>query len=462
MRIHSFILFLYLFHTVLLAQVKPTAQTKEFDQITPQSPQGYKFTDYSDDGRGNGPKSSDVMIQAHLNAMRQMGSPGYSQYKRDVEELEAKGRLRELYEAEESINFNRNKATITDDELKKISDDYKNVYQQLNAMLTGKSKLSIIDASYAVENVYGNPYLSKQEYKNSFKESADYIHKWLSEHKYPKTPHNLHLAIQQFMNDTTSIQITLPDDKQSSQRKMHYPYKYDYTDYDGKQDYRNYFATKCAATGTGQCYSLPLIYLGLCEELGITANLSFAPFHSFIKFTAEDGKLYNYEPTSGWVMSDAWYQEYLFISKKSKETGIYLAPLTHKQVVANYLVDLATSYMKQTGVRFDTSFVNVCLANSKKYFPKNNNINAHLLRSTYYGVQIKKRCLELGLNRIDAISQYPDLIALNERLAANESLLRSIGYIDLPQAVYENLLSHQNNGTNLPNAKKKKSLYKLK
>jgi|GEM_PF-6378361 len=60
--------------------------------------------------------------------------------------------------------------------------------------------------------------------------------------------------------------------------------RYDFVDFWGREDTRKVFVTKLLATNSGQCQSLPQLYLILAEELGTTAYLAFSPEHSYIKF----------------------------------------------------------------------------------------------------------------------------------------------------------------------------------
>jgi len=335
---------------------------------------------------------------------------------------------------------------------------YQKSFSQINDMLIGKAKLSFNNAIYYMEAAYGSPYLDYLEYQKSISQSADFIKKWLQQKNIPLLPQNIHYAIQQFMGDTMSVTIKLPDQKKESKTITHFPFKYDYEDYMGKQDYRNYFATKCLATGTGQCNSMPIVYLQLCEALGVKGYLTFAPFHSFIKYKNQSGKVINYEPTSHWTISDKWYQENLSISQKAKMNGIYLDTLNKKQAVANSLIDLAVSYMLQTN-NPDTTFVLTCLNTANKYFPKKNNLSFYLAKSSLLSRQLSNALKLHGAKDISEAKNYPDTNLLYNRLLQNESYLNSLGYQELPQNVYDDMIQHQNNKTNDPNAKTKKSLF---
>lgn len=240
----------------------------------------------------------------------------------------------------------------------------------------------------------------------------------------------------------------------------HNPFKYDYEDYEGKKDYRNFFATKCLATGTGQCSSMPDVYLLLCEFLGIKGYKTFAPMHSFIKYKGINGAILSYEPTSHWNLPDKWYQEFMGVTNSAKKNGIYLDTLNKKQCIANAMVDLAISYM-QNNNDIDTAFVQKCLATSNKFFPNNNNLYAYLTQSGLLIRQLHKALAKHGVRDLAQANNYPDTSNLYMRLQQNEDYLKSIGYQDMSNKLYEQMLEQQTNKINSPDAKIKKSLFKI-
>lgn len=359
-----------------------------------------------------------------------------------------------LKEAEETDSRYSNSSTAENPE---IIQPFKKAFLQVNDMLIGKSKLSFINATYYTESAYGNAYLDYSKYQNTITESAEFIKRWLKENNLPLHPQNIHYAIQQFMGNTISIKV-LTDDKKGFKTITHSPFKYDYEDYDGKKDFRNYFSTKCLATGTGQCNSMPMVYLQLCEALGIKGYLTLAPFHSFIKYKNKDGKVINYEPTSHWTLSDKWYQENLAITQKAKMNGIYLDTLNKKQTVANSLIDLAISYMLKTNTP-DTTFIQTCLNTAQKYFPRKNNLSYYLAKSSLLSRQLISALKQHGAKDISEAKNYADTNYYYKKLQQNEAVLSELGYQELPQTVYDEMIEHQKNKTNAPDAKTKKSLF---
>lgn len=335
---------------------------------------------------------------------------------------------------------------------------YQSAFDKVNDMLSGKNGLSFTDACYYTEAAYGDAYMTHAEYKNSIAQSAAFIKKWMQQQHIPATALNMHYAIQLFMGDTMRVVMKLAD-KAGGEITTHYPFKYDYADYDGKTDYRNYFSTKCLATGTGQCNSMPIVYLQLCEALGVKGYLTFAPFHSFVKYTNDKGDIINYEPTSHWTISDKWYQDNLGVTPRAKAKGIYLDTLNKKQAVANTLVDLAISYILRKPDP-DSAFIMKCLTTAQQYFPKRNNVYVYLAHGSLLSRQLEKAMRKHGLQDLNEAKNYADTNNLYTSLMQNESYLTAMGYRELPQALYEEMVQHQKNGISTPDAKVKKSLYK--
>ena len=337
-------------------------------------------------------------------------------------------------------------------------ESYKKAFQRINDMLFGKQKLSYADASYYSEAAYGDAYMSYNEFKENIEQSANFIKKWMQQNKIPLAPENIHYAIQQFMGDTMSIATAL-DAKTGREMVTHFPFKYDYQDYEGKADYRNYFSTKCLATGTGQCNSMPMVYLQLCEALGVKGYLTFAPFHSFVKYKDTRGQISNYEPTSHWTITDKWYQDYLGINTKAKKSGIYLDTINRQQAVANTLVDLAISYIFLSN-NPDTVFVMQCLNTAQKFFPKRNNVYVYLAKSNLLSRELDQALKKYRIKDLSEVKNYPDTNKLYNALIQNENYLMSLGYEEMPQSIYEELIQNQKNKTNAPDAKIKKTLFK--
>lgn len=317
---------------------------------------------------------------------------------------------------------------------------YTDALQNTKEQLTGKRKLSVADAYFIMENAYGNSYLTKKEYDNILNEGAEFMQKWLVQNGYnPNDNEAKHLAIQKYLKDTLTITIISPDGIKPPQKITHYPYFYDYEDFKGEKDYRNYFTTKCLATGSGQCNSLPAVYNSFAEKLKAKSYLTFAPLHSFIKYPDNSGKIKSYEPTSSWHISDPWYSDNMFISPKAKESGIYLDTLNRKQIVANCVIDLAFGYLKKHGAS-DGEFVKECITTAMQYFPKKNNIQAYFVYSSLLARQLEMVLYQNQITDLKDINKSPEAVQLYSALLKNEEVIKQLGYQDTPEELYEELM----------------------
>ncbi|MFA6925166.1 MAG: hypothetical protein WC223_13055 [Bacteroidales bacterium] len=319
---------------------------------------------------------------------------------------------------------------------------YTDALNSLKNMATGNKPISLKDAFYITENAYGNTYLSYKEYCNIIKENTDFIKQMMIQNGLdPRNNEAIHKAIQKFGKDTTSI--NLPKNEMTKITiKKHIPYTYDYIDYKGEKDFRNYFVTKAFATGTGQCSSLPVVYGILAESLGATFYLSTAPNHSFIKYPDNAGKIHNYEPTSHWNISDDWYSEHMYITPQAENTGIYLDTLNKFMIIGDCIANLGISYLNKYGVA-DGTFLNECINASMKCFPKQNNLQAILLRSSVLAHMLDRLFYTNGIKDLKDIDKVKGARDLYEALQQNELLIKSLGYEEMPAGLYEQQMNLQ-------------------
>lgn len=341
---------------------------------------------------------------------------------------------------------------------------YWDALNSLKAMQSGQKPISLRNAYFQLESAYGNTYLTYKEYNEALNSSVNFIKKWMVENKLnPKDNEALNYAIQKFMKDTLVISNSNPDSQNPNSKTFHFPFRYDYIDFQGEKDFRNYFITKCVATGYGQCNSLPGNYLCFAEGLGAKAYLSLAPQHSFIKYPDDNGNIHNYEPTSNWNISDKWYQDNMFIGTKAKNKGIYLDTMNRRQIIADCMVDLAFGYMTKYGVA-DTKFVNDCIQSAMKEFPKNNNIRICFTYSKMLAGMLDRELYKCGIKDLKDIEKCPSAQQLYLELKKNEELISQLGYQEIPEKMYLEMMQlHTDRGTtqieNNINTKQKRNLF---
>ncbi|WKZ76160.1 MAG: hypothetical protein QY303_04525 [Vicingaceae bacterium] len=346
--------------------------------------------------------------------------------------------LNEVHSSENSRRFNM--SYYKSPEFTAKTKSYSDALQNLKEQLEGKRKLSVSDAYFVMENAYGNSYLSKKEYDQIIKQSIDFIKQWLVQNGYSlKDNDALHLGIQKFLSDTLVVTMNNPDNPNIPKKTIHLPFFYDYEDFKGEKDFRNYFLTKCLATGSGQCNSMPAVYSSIADGLGAKSYLTFAPHHSFIKYPDNNGNIHSYEPTSNWKIGDKWYQDNMFISPKAKANGIYLDTLNKKQIVANCMIDLAFGYLQKHGAA-DGEFVKECIASAMQHFPKQNNIHAYFVYSSLLARQLDRILYENKITDLKDISKVPEAQNLYNALLKNEETITKLGYQDQPDPLYDELM----------------------
>jgi hypothetical protein len=247
-------------------------------------------------------------------------------------------------------------------------------------------------------------------------------------------------------------------------KQKHVPLGYDYIDFKAQEDYRNTFVTKALATGWGQCNTLPAIYVILAEELGAKAWISYAPYHSFIKFTDDNGTMQNYDPASHMHITDQLYQDYLFISSDAEKSRIYLDTLSRKQTVASCLIDLSYMYLLQTKF-LDMLTAENWIDHSLKFFHKEEaNLQAWFIKSNIIVNQLNQEMRKYGIMDIKQVSSVEGLKPLYNKYVAAEEKIKELGYRDIPQEQYSLMMEHYkkkeeeqfNNGID---AKQKKELF---
>ncbi|MBI2967706.1 MAG: hypothetical protein HYY40_07825 [Bacteroidetes bacterium] len=340
--------------------------------------------------------------------------------------------------------------------------NYQNAFNKLKNMLEGKTPLSLADALYAEESAYGNLQMSYKEYKQNITECAAFSKQWMLENGLNSKNHEMvHLAIQKFMGDTLTIKNNKPDNIGGiSLPNSHKPFMYDYIDYRAEKDLNNYFLTKTLATGTGQCNTLPRVYLVLAEALGVNASLTFAPQHSFIKYQNNKGTFENYEPTIDWHMSDQDYTEQLSVMSSAIANGIYLKPLNKKEMIASIMIDLAYNFSREHWMA-DGKFMNECLDYA---LSKTTDSEGLLLKNLMFASKLDRVLEKNNITDLNDIEKYPEAVQAYKDFQDSENLLQLLGIQQFPESKYKAMLEKHDGRGKLQMAKNidtksKKSLF---
>lgn len=252
---------------------------------------------------------------------------------------------------------------------------YFKAYEELRKMLDGEAPLDLKKAIFAVENAYFNNQGSFEDFNNQIKELAELTSSYINQQGWDQSnPTTPLLALHQLFADTLTI-----EQPGLEEAVIHYPITYDFEDYRGREDFSNLFVSKVLATGSGQCYSMPQLYLLLAQELGGEAWLSFSPDHSFIKFKDENDHWYNLELTNGNIVSESWMMASGYMTIESIQNDIYLDTLSLKETIATKMVDLALGFGSKYG--YD-DFVLQAVEKGLEHHPEN--IPGIITKANYY------------------------------------------------------------------------------
>lgn len=256
------------------------------------------------------------------------------------------------------------------------ADFYEPAYQELAKMLDGRYPLSFKRAVFLTENAYFDNRLSYQEFSEQITALATVCRllkttndPYLLYDRSDKENVARNAAIFLMMKDSTRLRkgTTLP------------PFRYDFEDFDGDDDWRKMFVSKLLVTHKGNCHSLPYLYKILADETGAQTWLSLAPNHVYLKQHNRQDGWYNTELTSYTFPIDAWLTASGYISRETIISGIYMDTLTAKQNLVLCLVDLAKGYERKVGRVAAEPFVSKCATLALQHFP--HYINAQLLQA---------------------------------------------------------------------------------
>lgn len=178
---------------------------------------------------------------------------------------------------------------------------FNNAYNEIEKMLKGNIPQNLGKALFLTENAYYENKYDYKDFQSAIKEKIRLINLKIEEEKHDKNSNLVkNMMLFRLLSDTLRIK-----DKANKQTLTHLPIKYDYEDYKSQINYDSHFVAKLMQTGKGQCYSMPLYYLVLAEEIGADAYWSFSPKHSFVKIQDDENRWFNIELTCKAILSDA-------------------------------------------------------------------------------------------------------------------------------------------------------------
>ena len=405
-----------------------------FSQVNlPTIPQPNQFQQYGNQGLQN-PNNINVMPNP-MNILN--GTDEQQRIKQQNQEIirqveqDQKQRIETLNQIKRDINeIDQTNYNLPSFSKIKGTEYYRNAFDKM--LTLNVENYSVKDLNFEIENAYLENTEDKLEFDQVIKNSGDYILAKMKELKYD-TESNVakNYMLFQFFSETLQLKAN---------GLKHTPFKYDFVDYIGQKDWSKMFVTKLLKTKTGQCHSMPLLYLILAEQIQAEAFLSFSPSHSFIKFKDKNGKWYNIELTNGMFTASSFMINSGYIKAEAIQNHIYLQNLSKQELLSEFYVDLASGYIHKFG--YD-DFIEKVTDKALELYP--NNVNAQMIKANYCAIRFEFVAKQLGINPMDkkqlqTIKDNPKAVALLQQANTESKKVEQLGFTLMPPEAYESWL----------------------
>lgn len=312
------------------------------------------------------------------------------------------------------------------------TENYRKSAKLLNDMLNGAVPMNLRDAVFSVENAYFGGTLEYNKYTKAIQEMISTAKLKTQQDGYDwNNPLTRNVMLFRVMADTLKIKQPSKENTITS-----YPLRYDFDDFWGKNEWSKMFVSKLLSTKTGQCHSMPLLYLIMCEATNTNANIAYSPMHSYIKFKDSNNEWHNLELTNGHIVTDAYIVGSGYISAEALKNKIYMQPQTKKQIIQECLADLVMGYVFKYG--YD-EFTKQNISNIIKHEP--NYMQALLIKSNYETARFAYVVEQMGKQPLDSIKSHnPRAYKLYEERNKTYKQVDDLGYRDMPADAYQDWL----------------------
>ncbi|WP_333621019.1 hypothetical protein [Sphingobacterium multivorum] len=313
---------------------------------------------------------------------------------------------------------------------KKGTDAYYRAYD--NLLKLDPNGYTLADAVFIVENAYNNNDRNFQStYQQQIQKATSIIRQGIKKSGIDESDN---------VAKNLSIFKYFAQDTKQNGKVVHKAVKYDFDDYMGAKDHSKMFVSKLMKTNSGQCHSMPLLYLILAEQIGAEAFLVMSPNHSYIRFKDTDGEVLSVELTNGMFSANSFVLNSGYIKAEALKNKLYMQNLTKKDVLSQTYVDLASGYIHKFG--YD-EFVAKVLGKALELNP--NNINATLWKSNTDQMRFMQACSRLGIDpenkeQLQKIRSYPPLEDQFLGIKAGFDYIDQSGFAQMPAEQYEQWL----------------------
>ncbi|GEN71228.1 transglutaminase family protein [Chryseobacterium lathyri] len=307
---------------------------------------------------------------------------------------------------------------------------YYDAYENLSKL--DPESYSIADAVFLVENAYNNNDKKFQStYQGQIQKATNIVRKEIKARGIEDSDN---------VSKNLSIFKYFAEDSKVNGKVVHKAIKYDFDDYMGAKDYSKMFVSKLMKTNTGQCHSMPLLYLILAEQIGAEAYLVMSPNHSYIRFKDADGEMLSVELTNGMFSANSFVLNSGYIKAEALKNKLYMQNLNKREILSQTYVDLASGYIHKYG--YD-EFVSKVLDKALALNP--NNINATLWKSNTDQVRFMQACSRFGIDpenkeQLQYIRNYPPLEDQFRQINIGFDYIDQSGFTQMPLDQYEKWL----------------------
>lgn len=315
---------------------------------------------------------------------------------------------------------------------------YYNAFE--NLLKLDPDHYSLANATFLVENAYYN---NDKQFRNTYENGIQKATKLIRSQIKQK-------GIDEGDNVSKNLAIFkyFADDTRQNGKIIHKKIKYDFDDYFGSKDRTKMFVSKLMSSNSGQCHSMPLLYLILAEQLNAEAFLVISPNHSYIRFKDNKGEMLSIELTNGMFSANSFVLNSGYIKSEALQNKIYMQNLSKKEVLSNIFTDLASGYVNKFG--YD-EFVAKVIIRALQLNP--NNIHATLWKSNTDQKRFLEACTRKGINpenreQLQNIKNYPQLVEQFHNITTTFDYIDHSGYAAMPTEQYGKWLGSLKNTEN--------------
>lgn len=209
---------------------------------------------------------------------------------------------------------------------------FEDSYSEMFDMYRGRVPYNMKRAEFLLENAFYGGRLDYSTFCHDIDSIVNVIDRFIEINEFRKNQGGCSFAVYKYFTEPSIL---------NGFSAM----TYDFDDPVGETNFPVFFTSNLIRTHKGQCFSMPVLFKILCDELGGQSALALAPNHIYIKVIGDDGRWYNIELTNGGnFMRDIWLMESFNISTEAIRHGTFLCALSNKENIALMMMHLVRAY----------------------------------------------------------------------------------------------------------------------